>query len=663
MSKFSLKVRMVLSIGVVALVAFVTTIAFVTFKARNLAQQEAFARACEISAHYSAKVEEELLVPMVSARSLALTLEGLKYEQDTDRASVNAVIKRILEQNPGFLGVWTCWEPNAFDGRDAAFANTPGHDATGRFIPYWYRADGTVALDALVDYDTSGAGDYYLAARDSGQETILNPFTYTVDGREVLMTSIVVPVKDGGRVVGVAGVDIALTHLHELVADQKVYDTGFISVLSNDARYVADPDLQQIGQSLEETESWVRPFLSRIRNGEGFETEARSEALEDVVKKIAVPIRIGQTTTPWATLVTLPLSKVNASADGIMFFGTLIGAASLAVLLAIIVFIARGIANPIHKIAEILNEGADEVASASREVSAAGQTLAEGASEQAAAIEETSASLEEISSMTHQNADHAAQANGLMHEAAQIIAKANRSMGQLTESMATISTSSEETQKIVKTIDEIAFQTNLLALNAAVEAARAGQAGAGFAVVADEVRNLALRAAEAAKTTATLIEGSVGQIKEGSGLVTTTNEDFGEVSKYAEKIAQLVAEINAASTEQSKGIEQINSAVSEMEKVVQQNAATAEESASASEEMTAQSEHMKASVSDLVALIKGVEDAGPTHGLAYRTSVTPSAGKHPTHSRKNPISMREVRETAKVPEEVIPFEEGDGSNF
>jgi methyl-accepting chemotaxis protein len=167
-----------------------------------------------------------------------------------------------------------------------------------------------------------------------------------------------------------------------------------------------------------------------------------------------------------------------------------------------------------------------------------------------------------------------------MSTAQQIIEKANVSMSELTGSMNEIAAGSEQTQKIVRTIDEIAFQTNLLALNAAVEAARAGEAGAGFAVVADEVRNLAIRAAEAAKNTSGLIENIVKKIRNGEKLVGVTNEAFKGIMGSSGKVLQLIAQIAGSSQEQSLGIDQISRAVAEMNSLTQQNAAGAEELAS-----------------------------------------------------------------------------------
>jgi methyl-accepting chemotaxis protein len=208
------------------------------------------------------------------------------------------------------------------------------------------------------------------------------------------------------------------------------------------------------------------------------------------------------------------------------------------------------------------------------------QGLSEAASAQAASLEETSSSLEEMTSQTKQTAGNATQANNLMSTAQQVIEKANVSMSELTGSMKEIAAGSEQTQKIVKTIDGIAFQTNLLALNAAVEAARAGEAGAGFAVVADEVRNLAIRAAEAAKNTSGLIEDIVKKIRNGEQLVGVTNEAFKEIMGSSGKVLQLIAQIAGSSQEQSLGIDQISRAVADMNSLTQQNAAGAEELAS-----------------------------------------------------------------------------------
>ncbi len=287
---------------------------------------------------------------------------------------------------------------------------------------------------------------------------------------------------------------------------------------------------------------------------------------------------------------------------GFVVVGTILG---MAVVFIAGFFLSRSITEPIQRVIIGVTEGTDQVASASAQVSSASHSLAEGASEQAVALEETASSLEQMSSKTKQNADNARQAKIMVVEGRQTVENVDRHMGQMAEAIAEITKSSEETGKIIKTIDEIAFQTNLLALNAAVEAARAGETGAGFAVVADEVRNLAMRAAEAAKNTSSLIENTIKSVKSGNLLTLATQEAFKKNVEIASKIGRLIDEIVTASQEQAQGIGQVNKAVAEMDKVTQQNAANAEESASAAEEMNAQAEHMKGYVSELVALVGG----------------------------------------------------------
>ena len=341
----------------------------------------------------------------------------------------------------------------------------------------------------------------------------------------------------------------------------------------------------------------------------------------------------------------------------------------LAVSLTVIwMVINRSIRNPVKGVINRLGHVTPEIDAASTQVSESSQTLADGASDQAASIEEMSSSLEEMASMTKQNALHAAEADNLMKEAGKVIDTANRSMTDLTDSMGEISSGSEETSKIIKTIDEIAFQTNLLALNAAVEAARAGEAGAGFAVVADEVRNLAMRAADAAKNTAVLIEDTVKRIQDGTVLVTETNGAFSEVSKTSSAIGNIVGEIASASNEQADGIEQINRAVVEMNTVVQQNAASAEESASASQEMTGQAKQLRAVVADLIGIVGGSGNSSEIvseqkfnqSNMAQKHGLLPET--HAATEKKDTMSKQGKARNIK-PDDVIPMDDDDFSDF
>ncbi|HPF69360.1 MAG TPA: methyl-accepting chemotaxis protein [Candidatus Krumholzibacteria bacterium] len=286
--------------------------------------------------------------------------------------------------------------------------------------------------------------------------------------------------------------------------------------------------------------------------------------------------------------------------------------------------IRRSIAGPLRRVIGDLSLASSQLTAASHQITSASQDLATGSSRQAAAVEQTSASLEEMAAMTRQNADSARQADALMRKANGVVATADAEMEALDRSMRDISTASEETQKIVRTIDEISFQTNLLALNAAVEAARAGDAGKGFAVVAEEVRSLALRAADAARNTAGLIESTVASVHEGSELVERTIAAFREVAASTAEVGGLVAGITTASDEQALGIDQVNQAMTDIERVTQDAAAAAEQSAGTAEEMGAQSAHLRSFVGELEAMI-GSASAGVEAAAASR----PAASRRP----------------------------------
>jgi methyl-accepting chemotaxis protein len=458
------------------------------------------------------------------------------------------------------------------------------------------------------------------------------------------------PLKSLDKGVGTIGAIISgwkLDALNKRIGELKLGKTGFAFLVDNKGMIIVHPD----------KELMMKTNIGDLKGMESVATRmiASQEGIQECPYKgdnkivAFAPIQAAQ----WGVALVISkkelLSPIRNMRNIIMLAGIIIIAIAASIILWTV---QRSISTPINRIVDNLNEGAEQLSSASAEISSASQMLAEGASEQAASIQESSSSLLEISSRTKKNAENANQADRLMKESNEVVIKANRSMGELSSAMEEISKTGEETAKIIKTIDEIAFQTNLLALNAAVEAARAGEVGAGFAVVAGEVRNLAMRAAEAARNTSHLIDGTVKRIKQGSDLVVKTGEAFSEVAKGTHKVGELVSEIAISSREQAHGIEQVNKAVDGMDKIAQRNAANAEESASTSEELSAQAVQMKNIVSAMVKLV------GENGKRTFREESAPSPENRPPAPRARRFRKKmDLPELGEIdPEKIIPLD-------
>ena len=306
----------------------------------------------------------------------------------------------------------------------------------------------------------------------------------------------------------------------------------------------------------------------------------------------------------------------------------------LAIVIGLIIatVLTRTISNPIRKIVEGVTNASNQVNSAAEQIAASSQALAGATSEQAAGLEETASSLEEMANMNRQTAENAEKAEHLVKETINLAEQGGTAMGRMGSAIGDIKNSSDQTAKIIKTIDEIAFQTNLLALNAAVEAARAGDAGRGFAVVAEEVRNLAQRSAVAAKDTNELIESSQGKAEIGVKVAEEVEGALSKIQSSIMKINDLVRNVASASKEQSGGIDQVNMAVSQMDNATQGNAANAEQTSSTSEELSAQAQELNAMISELMAMVGTNDRKGQGNGPLDRheiTTHTPAVPYHP----------------------------------
>ena len=238
---------------------------------------------------------------------------------------------------------------------------------------------------------------------------------------------------------------------------------------------------------------------------------------------------------------------------------------------------------------EFLN-ATSQVSSSAAQFSAGAQTLSQGATEQASSVEELAATINEINDSISSSANSAVQANQRVYAVGQEAEESNRQMNEMLQAMTDIKTASDQIDKIIKTIEDIAFQTNILALNAAVEAARAGSAGKGFAVVADEVRNLAGKSAEASKDTAALIENALNAVHRGTGIADKTAQSLMRVVNGVNEVNKTVTEISDNAAQEASSAAQINQGIEQISGVVQTNSATAEESAATSDDLLRQAQ-------------------------------------------------------------------------
>ncbi len=637
---------------------------------RSLAQQSAYL------------IKADMEVAMDAARTLAQSLQGVKNPDvglEIDRDQVNGLLKTVLTENPHFWAVYTAWEPNAFDELDAGYVNEPGHDATGRFVPYWARGENdAILLEPLHDYEIEGTGEYYLCSKRTKRECMIDPYPYSVQGKEMLMTSLVAPVIFNDTFYGIVGVDIHLDDMRQMIdALPDIYGgDAQVAVISHNGTIAAAKNHPELAgkpiDALHENEK--KNLLEIIQKGE------ESVTLLENALEVFTPLRIGRTETPWTVNINIPKDRITAEADlqlkeSVREMFVLIGISAGCTLLALVfIFIlSRNLTNPIvHAInvAEKLAQGdldidirvthsdeigrlqvvlntmiaklrevtisikkaAGQVAVGSQNLSSSAQAMSQGASEQAAAAEQASSSIEQMAANIRQNAENAMQTEKIAIKSAEDARASGTAVLEAVSAMREIS-------KKVSIIEDIARQTRLLSLNATIEAARAQEHGKGFAVVAAEVRSLAERSQTAAEEINHLAMNSVTIAEQAGDMLSRLVPDI-------QKTSELVQEITAASREQNAGAEQINRAIQQLDQIVQQNAAMSEEVASTAEELAAQSGQLQT----IIGFFHAAESATPLDAPV-------SAAVSPRHPKANvpAAAPPNVRKTAETKRESEPL--------
>ncbi|BAB07622.1 methyl-accepting chemotaxis protein [Halalkalibacterium halodurans] len=469
------------------------------------------------------EVQLEVELALDSARALAHGLQGLKENDTASRDEVNAMLTAVLRENPTFIGTWTIWEPDAFDGKDEEFAGTDLHDATGRYIPYFYRGDnGQVLSEPSRDYDVPGDGDYYLVPKEAGKEVVLEPYLYEMNGELIMFLSVAVPVIDSGETVGVVGIDLSLDYIQDFINDYTFFDTGYGLLISNEGQVVSHPQAENVGGDISTLlpASMVQRVMERLKQGED-----ASFTVDSLIYDMS-PVRLGQTDTPWSVMVIVPQKEVMAESRHLLFL--LIGAVSAGLILItiIIVLIANNIIKPIKATIDVGNHLAQ--GDFTKDIPEAYLQRPDEVGDIARSFNSMKQSL---SAMIHNVLKHAEQAAAASQE---------------------LATSAEETKQtsnqIAVTINEIAEGATGQSEHAAsilermkttvLEAQKGQQASIHALELANQSNQSALKGEQVTRTT-------VEHLQEVNAQVRTSVESVKSLGERSEEIGSIVTDISS----------------------------------------------------------------------------------------------------------------------
>lgn len=623
----SIKTKQSLIIGGMIFIFFILQTSYSTYTSRVKAFENASLKVQDNTEKLASQVKANLDEAMIVSRNLSEVFETVvrKDKKVTiTRDDADQICKNILRRNPEFIGVSTCWEPGAYDNKDAEFAGKKDHFSTGQYAIYHSQDDkGNLFQRPMLGMEEGKkTTNWYNVPKQTKQEFIQEPATYESGGKHEMLILVTAPIVIDNEFYGVAGIDIQIDNYQKWVDELNIYENNVeIYIFSNEGQIVAAKGNSEAkGKHIKNIFS--HDYKQRVK---GIQRGEKSFELHDGMLEANAPIFIGNFEKPWQVVIRAPEEYVMQEANRQMWVQIFLGI-SLVVfcIVFLVVFINKnlqplielnktsqviqqgnlaistkrtfkndeigglessfyGMVNQIKRIVSSALDSVYNVSTGSSEISSSAQLISNGANEQASSAEEIGAAIEEMVATINHNSENAQQTAKISRKAESGISEAQKATENTIEMMRGIA------DKIM-VINEIAKKTDMLAINAAIEAARAGGYGKGFSVVASEVRKLAESTQKAANQIVDLAVSSVAVAEESGRMLS-------EIVPDVKKTADLVREISTSSVEQNTNATQINLAVQQFNSVVQQNTSIAEELSSSAEELAGQSKSLQDTIS------------------------------------------------------------------
>lgn len=663
---FSLKKSLGGKITLVALLVLIAGTGLVKAAVYYEIQHKLSAQAEELGMQSSKRYAEEVMLVINTAfqtsRTMGAAIEGLVNKGVVDRPTLNSLVQNVLVRNKEILGTYTAFEPNRLDGRDPEYVDTEGHDASGRFVPYWSRDDkNNLSLAALVGYDKPGDGDYYLMPVQNNAESAIDPYPYMVGGKEVMLTSFTLPLHGaGGDVMGIAGVDIALDSLNAIVAQAKPLNDGIAGIVTESGTWVAHPNAGWAGKKAEDTDPALAQHLADVAAGTEVFVYEHSGALQKEVYRIILPFRIGRSEQTWAIVTDLPVASVNAvmtELNMIDIYSTVVLVALLGILVALTTY--RMLSVPMRNIVASVTRiqsgdyksdvpyltRADEIGilgralGALRDNSAAAEQMRRdqeelkrrSADEQKAILNKMADTFETtvggiVNAVAHAAEEMQDSARSLSATAEETSSQATAVAAATTETSSNVQTVAAATEELASSIGEISRQVtdSSIATRTAVDAVeKTGEAVAELSEVAANIGEVIELIRGVADQTnllalnATIEAARAGEMGKGFAVVAGEVKVLAsQTAQATDQIDQRITDIRHATENAVAAIGNIQRAISNVDQIASFISTAVVQQQTATQEISGNVQQASQSVDEVSLNIAGVTEASGSVGAA-----------------------------------------------